>query len=274
MEKLKNQAEQINGNLDQGASGRFEKAKRVFESLEGNAWIRCADDTGTVPPEGFTSFNLVGGRFFYDPGRIEVLQPYSGYEMHDEEDPETKECISNWQRQGKDWTCVGIEENRYNAIFARPYMKELSISLPPNASWGVGKSDYGPVNMLNINDLEILIQPLNLDMDSYGGDKSTIEMIGDFNEAVMVDIQRKGFNPGGTYISGMMKEFVSRNPEIAKGSLFAELKQLLVILKGLGYKKIIASPSDERRKRIYQKMGMTPIHRNLLMGEIEKLERK
>src|SRR3989338_7665003 len=125
-----------------------------------------------------------------------------------------------FQSRGRDWTYVGIDKNR-QPIFAKPFFKELPIHLPSNAKWEtkMARSER-IVNTIEINDLEI-------ELDSV---------------------------PLGSEIT-----FHSRNPEVAKPTLVRELREFIHIIDSLGYKKIIAYPSDDRRERIYQKMGMIPI---------------
>ena len=51
----------------------------------------------------------------------------------------------------------------------------------------------------------------------------------------------------------------ARNPQIAKSSLFSELRTLARQLKAMGYKTIFSCPSDPRRYRVYRRIGMKPI---------------
>lgn len=47
-----------------------------------------------------------------------------------------------------------------------------------------------------------------------------------------------------------------RNPHLAENSIFSDLRKLILQLKDMGYKKIYAFPTDERREKTYKRMGM------------------
>ena len=112
------------------------------------------------------------------------------------------------------------------------------------------------VNTIEINDLEIELDSVPLDSVRFGYDE---KIVGPPDEAIIVDFQRKNLKSKGFTDIGSEITFHSRNPEVAKPTLVRELREFIHIIDSLGYKKIIAYPSDDRRERIYQKMGMIPI---------------
>lgn len=228
-----------------------EMSEQLLGELEGEAWV-ITEASYEFEGERHAVHLQDGSMFLFDPTRVEtaeipvhLLQEKYGYDLSNED------LVDNFQPKTKAYRYIGVTEDGSILIFAKPRLKEFKINLPDNAKWAKQDPSVSTMkrNVLEINNLQIELSslPYNKDLIDY------------FDGAIMMSFQRDNLESKGLDPEGYPIALSTRNPEVAKPTLRRELKEFIKIVKELGYNKIIATPSDDRRRRIYIKMGMVPI---------------
>jgi len=224
---------------EQEASKQFNRAearKQTVERLRGQAWDLYT--TAKQRKTGWTASTLKNEVLFTDPDRIEVGV------VHGEA------ALSKYIHLG--WHHVGQTESGAYVLVA-PIETELGFSRLAGVDVSLDRQSR-PV--IKIDTLFATLIPV-ISFDDY-------HLEGEKDEAVEIDIER-------VLEDGTRGDAKSKNPQIARHTFFSEIHLLAEQLRAMGYHYVFASPSDERRSRVYRRMGMKPIGDNELYAPIEDL---
>lgn len=239
---------------------RAHQSLQALKACEGSAWNITEADEGSeesLDSEQWHSILLMSGQTFnYDMWRIEVRKQYfpNGLELSEKG---RQQYIADCKDQGRDWNFVGVSADRYTVVFARPWFKEfaLSFSSPNSIQFEVLADDDGMHNVLKVNNLNIILDSLPLDqyeVSAVMGDRVQCKT----DEAIKITIERDRSTVDAGDEKPVGNRFTERNPDLARLSLRGEMREAISILRKLGYKKIVAYPSDARRHNVYMRAGM------------------
>lgn len=199
--------------------------KRVFQKLQHDYLkIGTVDELKNIPKD-WTVYSIDGGKITAaDPKKI--ILNYAPSED------------TSYEKIG--WKKIGTMYDGYSKVLAAPCETELDFQRIP-----------GVEIHQTADDVWFQISTLTVDILPHITD-DVVER----DTTAEINIARSQV-PGNK--ANLTKEhFHTTNPDIASTSLVSELKLMLQQLKSMGYTKISAVPSDERRNRVYQRMGMKP----------------
>lgn len=249
-----------------------------FQELKGVAW-----QISKVPPkdlnDGWKFFEMDlsfrGDKeqkwFIYDPTRIEI--DYLLLDNISKDDPDAefrKKKINEVNRKYRSWTQVDDDN------FARPYLREIGLPLEEGFHLGIESSledDSKLVDFIQKGTLKIDLKRIPLNIFNYiedylpDGSDTAKKIIDDPDNVLVMDRMRADDislkQKTKAIIPLSVEEFSGKNPEFikkySKPSFKKETFDILKQLRSLGYKVILSTPADERRCRVYLKLGMKRI---------------
>ncbi len=207
-----------------------------MKSLEGVHWTHGLPDDhpAMVGRENLKGFyphdkeNREKLSYIYDPDFIRAEEYFATAGIYTDD----KE---KYERKG--WTFSEPDELSGKFVMLRPRASTLDVK--------------------HVSGIEILEFPdTEYDFIFKVGDLAAGMQIVDAS-AVEITIDRTGqlINSEGKEVYGETVS-VTKNSEVAKHSFFSDVRIVLLQLKEFGFKKIIVNPSDERRKRVYKRIGL------------------
>lgn len=235
------------------------------------------------------------GYFLFDPDKVQV----DTFDMNKEEqsydilNPLTEEMVhlkprSEEMKQAfmdasdRGWTYVGFEEDG-SWLFARPWLTNAEAPRVDGVEMFVYKNlvpqyeevpenpDEEPPDMESRPQYELVLQCGTLQAHIYesfvtGPDQVVVDIVrvseDERGKASGLGIHKKGADAEG------------RSPGIASDQMafFRQMRLLLEQVKALGYKEILAAPTDERRNRVYKLAGMQDADMDdVLIGKIDDI---
>lgn len=209
---------------------------RVLAALEGEGWTKSA-----TPHEGWHQLSLHDGSTIeYDPQRVVESTVFATSEGADE-------VVEAMTHAG--YTYMGtVRGDGDNLIFLRPHSLELNFDRVEGVE--VKRDEEG--FFLQAGTLRAEFGTV------FEGDYEGV----DHTKAIEIHIERVSENeldPQG------------RNPQAASMSFIGEIKAILQQLRNMGYETVASCPSDPRRYRIYNRMGMEPVGDGELIAKIDDL---
>jgi len=85
---------------------------------------------------------------------------------------------------------------------------------------------------------------------------------------IQVDIERVPEEGQLVFVPGSTQ---GRNSKIANNDARRRIKLILEQIRRSGYPVVVSVPSDERRSRLYQRVGMKPLNEDILVGVIDQM---
>lgn len=231
---------------------RVEASRKTFQSLEGKAWRSAAyEGIREKPPEGWKNIVLSERLFRYDSQRIETRFVPTVDDVPTDEGRST--LIRNVSEQNRDWEYVGhVGGVRGPLVFARPFFVELeSVPIVPGVETSTVRVGESTSNGLRVGTLEVTIDPiLSPSTLSKLVSWNSSSLPAHLDEAAIVTIER---------VSATGTDFEGRNPHVAESGFTGEMQLAFRQMQELGFTTIFSETSDERRARIYQRAGMSPL---------------
>ncbi|MFC1618191.1 hypothetical protein ACFL2B_02835 [Patescibacteria group bacterium] len=223
---------------------RLSKTKEIVNSTKGTGWEIL--DKNARP----TNENLDATSMGYYPHDDNNLLHFNTEKLtisygDDKESPEMK--------LRKDWEMV------MDGVFMRPLLKEMNLIQNPEIKLGRGdgsvlglEAGSQASDLLKCGTLVMECSPLPPDHNKF------FKEIGEDNSA---ESKYARANPDKALIVSMYRDsdnlnFKGRNKEVARSSFLGELKTMLSELEKIGFTTIMCQGSDERRMRVYKKLGM------------------
>lgn len=290
--------EELSPEKENSQDKREKLSIKKFKELEGIAW-----KTLEIPPENlrdgwkyfekdlaFSGDNKIKKSWFaYDPTRIEIDYLLLDNIRKDGADAEfRKEKIKEVNDKYKAWT--QIDDDR----FARPFLKELNFPLEKGFYLGVGNSigdkskmvDFIQKETLRVYLKRIPLVILNY-IENYFPDSSDTarKMINDPDNVLHIDRIRvdniDSQEKPTEILPHSIEEAAGKNPDFikkySKPSFKRETCDIFKQLRSMGYRIILSNPGDDRRHRVYLKLGMKEIAaddtRDFLYYDLDNLEK-
>lgn len=228
---------------NENKSELFDRAasrRRVLEKIRNISWS-LRDNTYSMPEE-WKSQDLEDGKMLaFNPDQIQLLNVSS-----DE--------ATRYEHQG--WTRIGRHDDHDVIVTPRDIMLDFE-RIPGVELVSLGKG----LPVIKIGTLHVMLYNI-LSLDKYG-------LEGD--EQRVVEIARSRITKEGK--SAMM---MGKHPEVAEHGFLRETKLLWKQLVAMGYERVISLPTDERRERVYKKMGFVETGKragktNYLVGDLQHM---
>ncbi len=207
---------------------KIESQERIIAQMEGVFWKIFTEKQ--QKPQDWLEWPLENGTFFVgDPEKIKM----------------STRPADNSQGPVRGWKSIGTLADQTKQLVIRPHATELDFKRLPGLKFS-HDYDYGAECTFMINTLKVTILPPEaLSQEDF-------KIVGNRDTCAEIIIERVD-DEGNT---GDMK---TRNPMLAKTSLSTDLKIMYQQLREMGYETITCHPTDERRARVYQKMGFIPL---------------
>lgn len=241
----------FNDKIDKPEDSRLENlisasndAIKKIESEGG--FFTILNNKETIIPPGFERVNTGNNHtVVYDPEKLEI-ESISRFQIINNE---YNFSINKFKETVRflNVDITNISEMPEKVYYLRPRINQLNYSKVEGVNITVIKNGSGYYcEQLIIDDLVFNVH-IHSNLFKDDSDGFTIEVL-DMNRATTnSDEEDTNINWSG------------RNPQIAKNNLMSQIKKVMEQIKLLGFRYVITEPTDERRYRIYKKMGMRDI---------------
>ena len=229
---------------------RVESYVRTTENLRGKGWDISEKQEKTFPASWYQIFLNENQVFGVDESVFEVIL------LHDFD-----RSISELEPSG--WKKIGLDTHGLH-VYMRPRLSSLDFKRLDNVKINEEKDVF----LIQVGTLIASLWPvLKSDLGSAGFNVDDQEKWCEISIERAGLFQQKPVDDQKDQVNANQK----RNPSVASSSIYSDVKTLFMQLNEMGYKYIVALPSDARRARVYQRIGMKPFVNDMLFVKIDEL---
>jgi hypothetical protein len=214
--------------------------------LQGIGWnyYHHSDDL----PRNFSSITLEENTLGYDPTIMEyALTDNWGSSFND-----VRSALRGIESQLAYWRGMGISlvDKIEVAYFLRTRIAALGVT--PDNGIEIGTSINDQEQMFDIIKVGSLLMEVNPIYPLDYPEKEKYPDNIDLSKHAVINIRRQVDDNDDLNYDG-------RNPKIARPNFISEIKKAVRQLKHIGFKTLSCYPTDQRRRRIYERMGLQPL---------------